>query len=87
METISLTLPTETIERLRDQVARGVFPTEHHAVQEAVRQMEERAYRAKLERFHEMLTDAIAQADRGETTAFDPDALFREIDEELDGRP
>ncbi len=83
METISLTLPAETIERLRDQVARGVFPSEHHAVHEAVRQMDERDYQEKLLVLREELLIGLAQIERGEAVEFTPD-LSSEINDELD---
>ena len=66
MENISLTLPDVVIGRLRDQVARGVRLCEDDAASEALRQMVEARYRAKVEAFHEALALGIAQLDRGE---------------------
>jgi len=83
METISLTLPAEILGRLREQVARGVFPSETHAVHEAIRQMEEREYYDKLRILREELSIGLAQLERGEGAEFTPD-LIREMNDELD---
>ena len=87
METISLTLPDVVIGRLRDQVARGVHLCEDDAASEAIRQMVEARYRAKVEAFHEALALGIAKLDRGEVIPFDPDEFLREDNEELDRTP
>ena len=80
MHSISIQLPTDLDQFVQAQVASGDFRSEQELLEAAVRLLRDRAEQkmARLSDLKRELQIGIDQLERGETTAFDAEAILAE---------
>ena len=79
MPTLNLTLPDDAIKFVRDRIGIGQFADESEVVYEAIRQMDDKAYQAKLQDLREALAEGVRQVHAGEVEEFSLQELIAEL--------